>query len=207
MIRRNQHGFTLVELTIVIAVIAILSVIGMVSYIEVQKQARDNQRQADILTFQNELEKFYEQNGTYPPGCPSSTCTTWFLTENTSSSILTSTTTLATIRSVLPGVPTTFGDPTAPDNTKPLMDKAASIKQYYYFGGTIDSRSSGSSANYGSSSSMPCSITSTLSPGQTGSYVLGYFSESAGKWVLVGGKHGVPMTITGNATDGCVINS
>lgn len=208
MIKRNHYGFTLVELTVVIAVIGILASVGIVSYIEVQKQSRDNQRQTDMTIFQNELEKFYEKNGTYPPGCPDTTCSSWFMTENTSSAVLNPGTSLATLQSVLPGIPATFGDPRAGSNATPLMNQGLSTVEYIYYGGAIDSRSTGSSTTSGPSTYFPCGLHIALNAGDSSSYVIGYYSESTGKWVLTGGKHGVPITISAGTSDqGCVINS
>jgi hypothetical protein len=157
-----------------------------------------------MTVLQNELEKFYDANGVYPPGCPITSCTTWFLTDNTSSPMINGATTLATVRSTLPGLSDKFGDPGASTNATPIMNIGAAAVEYYYYGGTVDNQASSSSFTYASSSYFPCSIKSTLSPGQAGSYVIGYFSEATQSWVLWGGKHGVPFSVT---TGGCVINT
>lgn len=52
----NPKGFTLVELLVVISIIAILSLIGMTTYTNVQKNARDTKRKADINAIANALE-------------------------------------------------------------------------------------------------------------------------------------------------------
>lgn len=52
----NPHGFTLVELLVVITIIAILSVIGMAVFTGVQKNARDARRREDINAIANALE-------------------------------------------------------------------------------------------------------------------------------------------------------
>ncbi|MBI2017851.1 type II secretion system protein [Candidatus Daviesbacteria bacterium] len=52
----NPAGFTLVELLVVITIIAILSVIGMAVFTNVQKNARDARRRSDIDAIANALE-------------------------------------------------------------------------------------------------------------------------------------------------------
>lgn len=44
----NRKGFTLVELLVVVAIIAILSTIGLVVFSDAQKNARDARRKSDI---------------------------------------------------------------------------------------------------------------------------------------------------------------
>lgn len=202
--RRLQHGFTIVELAVVIGLMGILATVGVMSYIQVQRQSRDGQRQSDMITLQNELEKYYDSNGVYPPGCPSATCSTWFLTENTASPILNAATPIATIQTTLPGISAKFGDPSAASNANPIMDVASTAPEYFYYGGTVNYRATGSSASYGGTTLFPCSIKSSLNPGTVGSYVIGYFSEANQAWVLWGGKHGVPMSV---ASGGCNINT
>ncbi|MBU1000529.1 prepilin-type N-terminal cleavage/methylation domain-containing protein [Patescibacteria group bacterium] len=52
----SVHGFTLVELLVVISIIAVLSAIGLVSFRRVQQIARDGKRVADIDTIAKSLE-------------------------------------------------------------------------------------------------------------------------------------------------------
>lgn len=204
----KQPGFTVVELLVVIIVIGILASISLFSYQNVQQEARDTKRQSDMVLIQNELEKYFDKHGEYPPGCPRSSCTSWFFTDNTSSPILNSTSTVANIISALPGVRQEFGDPVIPVGTPPLMDTNTSVKEYYYFGGAVNNTAgTTSSLSYGATASFPCAINIPLSPGEVSSYVIGYFSEAGGKWVLNGGKKGKQLTITaGTVAQGCVIN-
>jgi len=58
-------GFTLVELLLVIAVIIILTTIGLVVYTNVQRSARDAKRKADIKAIVTALETQYATTGTY----------------------------------------------------------------------------------------------------------------------------------------------
>lgn len=53
-----KSGFTIIELLIVVAIIAVLSVIGLTVYTGVQKNARDARRRADIES----ISKAWEQN-------------------------------------------------------------------------------------------------------------------------------------------------
>lgn len=65
--KKQATGFTIVELLIVIAVIAILTTIATVSYDKIVKESRDKSRSADVSVIQNGLEKYYENNGEYLP--------------------------------------------------------------------------------------------------------------------------------------------
>lgn len=62
-----KHGFTLIELLIVIAIIAILSTVGMVVYTGIQAKARDSKRQADIIAISQAWEaNSAKQSPRYP---------------------------------------------------------------------------------------------------------------------------------------------
>jgi len=55
-----------VEVMTVIAILAILSSIAIVSYVQVQKGARDTSRQSTVSVVVEALEKYYNKNGEYP---------------------------------------------------------------------------------------------------------------------------------------------
>jgi prepilin-type N-terminal cleavage/methylation domain-containing protein len=69
----NHHrGFTLIELLVAIAIIAIISTIGLVSYSKAQELARDGKRKTDLKAVQTALALYHQANGVYPSttGCP-----------------------------------------------------------------------------------------------------------------------------------------
>lgn len=62
---RNK-GFTLVELMVTITILSILMTIAIVSYGNVQRNARDGKRKSDISVIQSALEQYHADAGYYP---------------------------------------------------------------------------------------------------------------------------------------------
>ena len=60
--KRQQPGFTLVELIIVVAVIAILAALAFVSYNGVQRGARDNTVRSDVAGVEAEVARYATKN-------------------------------------------------------------------------------------------------------------------------------------------------
>lgn len=54
--KKSAHGFTLIELLVVVAIIAVLSVIGLTLFTGIQNKARNDRRRADIDAVAKALE-------------------------------------------------------------------------------------------------------------------------------------------------------
>lgn len=63
---RLHHGFTLVELLVVISIIGLLSSIVLTSVNSARAKARDARRAADIRQVRTALEFYYDDHGSYP---------------------------------------------------------------------------------------------------------------------------------------------
>lgn len=64
--KKDQRGFTIVELLIVIVVIGILAALVVTTYGGIQAKARDSERKSDLAALQTQLEAYYANNGFYP---------------------------------------------------------------------------------------------------------------------------------------------
>lgn len=62
----NKKGFTLIELILVMALLAILAIMLIGNFNAVLKKGRDAQRKNDLAQIQKGLELYYEDNKTYP---------------------------------------------------------------------------------------------------------------------------------------------
>lgn len=71
MQKKSQRGFTLIEILIVVAIIAILASVVLVGLGPTQAQGRDARRISDLREVQTGLELYYNKNGVYP------TASTW----------------------------------------------------------------------------------------------------------------------------------
>ncbi len=65
-----KKAFTLIELLIVVAIIAILAAIAVPNFLEAQTRAKISRVQSDQRTYATALETYYIDNNSYPPHYP-----------------------------------------------------------------------------------------------------------------------------------------
>ena len=82
---KRNAGFTLIEITVVMAIIAILAVLSVGSFRSSQIKARDAERKNDLKQISSSLEAYYNDKGQYPSnsvdfkinGCASEATCDW----------------------------------------------------------------------------------------------------------------------------------
>ncbi|MCK4277724.1 MAG: prepilin-type N-terminal cleavage/methylation domain-containing protein [Desulfurellaceae bacterium] len=66
MSKKNNKGFTLIEILVVVAIIAILAVIAIPQYMRYSKKAYDAAALSDLKRIQTEAEAYYSDYSCYP---------------------------------------------------------------------------------------------------------------------------------------------
>ena len=62
----TKKGFTLIEILVAVTIVAVLSIIGVVSYSSINKRSRDAKRKSDLEQVRSALEMYRADNGSYP---------------------------------------------------------------------------------------------------------------------------------------------
>lgn len=65
-LRNDNHGFTIVELLIIVITASLLIGIFFTTFTDLGRKKRNSQRQADIKTIQHAIEDYYSQKEKYP---------------------------------------------------------------------------------------------------------------------------------------------
>ena len=65
--RRRPHGWTLIELTIVISLITVLSTIALVGYGNAVTRSREAVLKEDLFRMRDAIDQHYADRGAYPP--------------------------------------------------------------------------------------------------------------------------------------------
>ena len=63
---KNQTGFTMLELVVVIVIIGILTALFVSTYAGIQRNERNQTRRSDIQEIYQQLEAYYVENSKYP---------------------------------------------------------------------------------------------------------------------------------------------
>ena len=72
---RTQHGFTLIELMIVVAIIAILSAIAIPQYSEYVRRSRITEATMTLSDQRLKMERFFQDNRSFQPAALPAACT------------------------------------------------------------------------------------------------------------------------------------
>lgn len=157
MNKKQKQGFTLIEILIVVAIIAILASVVLVGLGPTQQQGRDARRLSDLRETQTALELYYNKNGTYPSASSWSALSTAITGANIG------------ITQALPSDPT--------NNTTYYYNYGvASDGASYVIGATLENKSNSALTGY----NPPTNIPSGFSLGGTGTVC----SKDAGEYCL-----------------------
>lgn len=64
--QKNQKGFTIIELLVVIVIIGILVALALPNLFAAQARGRDTDRKNELKNAQQKLETYFQDNGEYP---------------------------------------------------------------------------------------------------------------------------------------------
>lgn len=84
LVMKENKGFSLIELLVVISIIGVLSAILMMNLMGARERSRDSQRIQDLNSLKSALRLYYNDNQAYPTGSECTTCLNSILSGYTS---------------------------------------------------------------------------------------------------------------------------
>lgn len=63
---RNEHGFTLIEILVVVAIIGILTAIAVPLYVTQQNKGKEASMKSDVINASSAMEQVFNRDGKYP---------------------------------------------------------------------------------------------------------------------------------------------
>lgn len=211
-----RRGFTIVELLVVVAVIAILASVTLALFTNAQMNSRDSARKNNVKTLGTLLDRYYDRNGFYPTGCGATSCINGSTLYTPSPDNMSASTTTAQASTILGQDISNLLDPNDRDVT-PFIGPTSTVTNktpgYVYRGAyTVNPSWNGSITQNAATlvetgTSRQCSISykmnsSAAKPYDTTSYLLAYYAEATRTWQIYPGKHGVQPSIDNGATAG-----
>lgn len=186
MHKRLSRGFTIVEIATVIFIIALLAVMVVVVFNNVQRQARDTSKEQAVKAIMTSLERYYDNHGEYPTGNQ--------LNPNKDLNQMTSYT--AALQ-YLPGLTTadlttnTFNFYAYCDSTDCNGASWLQYRRYQIiYSSRWDASGSGSYVTIGSTQASGGSGCTVKEYYDNPAYTLQWYNEDQGVWKFIRSKHG-----------------
>lgn len=208
-----RRGFTIIELAVIVAIIAVLVGIVTVLFVRSQEEARDRKREADISAIMTALENYYTRNGEYPMDTAlynwSQSGGPLFNVFGTTANTVTlgPSTTHVDIQRLFPGLNNNFGDPSRTNSNEIFSDPGSGVytlnnPRYLYLVGGVSLSNGSSGASFYVATKvgqLRCDWNATKTTYSSMSYIIGYYSEAKDKWIFRYGINGNRAFIFDNA--------
>ena len=138
---KYKSGFTLVEVIIVVVILSIIAGISVVAFNTQQRVARDNNLETTAAQLATAMDRYYEENGSYPVTCnigshPTLSCGSLgdtYKTGTTQPPTITASTTTAQLKTILPALTEEISHPKNTSQTIINQQSSGAIKRDSYF--------------------------------------------------------------------------